>query len=164
MLELYCMSAILLGNSLSFWVKIQRVIYIRTRGLIGTCGSLISMELPKSVSLAWPLAAIKILVALTSACITPESWQNWSALAMSLQIQTRSSFNSADSCNLSCNDVPHSSIVINDKLLPCSILNIFTMLVCRSTVACLSEFIISLSFCLRGIILAATWSPEKCNK
>lgn len=75
---------------------------------------------------------------------------------MSLQKETRSFFDRADSCNLSCNDVPHNSIVISDRLLPCSMLNIFTIFACRRIVACLSEFITSSSFCLRGITLAAT--------
>lgn len=142
--------------------------HTRTRGLIESCGSPISIELPKSVSLAWSSATIRILVAFTSACITAELWQNWSARAISRQMETRFSLDRTDSCSLSCNDVPHNSIVISDKLLPCSIFNIFTILACRRTAACFSDFITSLSF--RWIILAATWSPERerdkgrCNR
>lgn len=51
-------------------------VYMHTRGSIETCSLSTNIELPKSVSLAWPLVAIKILVALTSACITPDLWQN----------------------------------------------------------------------------------------
>lgn len=140
--------------------------HARTRDLMESCCWCIGIELPKSVSLGWPSRPIRILVGLTSACITPESWQNWRARAMSLQTETRSSLDRTASCSLSCNDVPHSSIVISDKLSPCSTLSILTMLTCRRIAACLSEFITSLSsLCPRWITLAATWSPEKqCSK